>query len=127
MKHPEWEQFNKEREKQGKKPVSFEDWFRNYKDRRVQECIKYLGLDIQAPNYGTRNKQELMKQVISLTAKWDRGSYDKWVNLLSIRLGLQHRKVKQNYLQPLIGVGILLRHGNYVVFNGLPMDAYQDA
>jgi len=103
--NPEWEQFNKEREEQGKKPVSFEVWFRNYKDNRVRRCFKYLGLDIDSPNYGTRNKQELTRRAINLVAEWRQGEYDQWVNLLGIRLGLSSRTVVNNYLNPLITNG----------------------
>jgi len=126
-KHPEWEQFNKERKKQGKQPVSFEDWFRYYKDNRVRKCIKYLGLDIDSPNYGTRNKQELTRRTINLIADWRQGEYDKWVNLLSIRLGLSSRTVVNNYLNPLIKIGIILQRGNHLVFNGIPTEENKGA
>lgn len=118
--HDEWMRFNESQEREGKESIPFEKWFNEKRDTRVSDSISYLGLDVQAPNHGTRNKQKLMTEIIHLTAEWKQGQYDQWINLVSIRLGLQRRTAKNNYIDPLIGVGILVQRGKYVVFNGPP-------
>jgi len=118
-----WMQFNKEREETGLEPVTFEEWFKHERENKARWTIKYLGYDREAPNWGTKNKQEIMKRAIHYFAEWKSGLYDQWVNKLCNRLCLTPRTVKSNYLDPLIFEGIITRDNDFIVFKGPPEES----
>ncbi len=101
---------------------------KNHLRTEVYECIIYLDLDIEGPNRGTKNKQDLMVRVIEYVAEWKEGSYPTWRSMLATRLGLSTRGVCENYLDPLIREHIIDRAGQKVYFNGAPKtDSEEDS
>ena len=50
------------------------------------------------------------------------GVFDEWNAMLSIRLGLTGRTVRDNYLEPLIKEGIIAQTGDQLFFRGPPED-----
>jgi hypothetical protein len=96
------------------------NWLKNTLDPVVFECIKYLDLDKEGPNRGTKNKQDLMIRILQYIAKWKEGMYVDWRSKIATRLGLTPRAVKENYLDPLIREGIVGRVGPNVFFMGVP-------
>lgn len=121
-----WKQFNEQRKTNGLSPLTFEDWFtqhyRNMSHVNVTEIIKYLDLDIDNPNIGTKNKQRLMERALTYMKHWRIGTYTEWRDRLSLRLNVTVRTVRENYLDPLITEGIIKRTGSYVTFQGMPQD-----
>ena len=115
-----WVKNNEDRNKEGLPTISYEDWLNEHSHSQVTEVIKYLDLDRAGPNWGTRNKQELMKRLLYYISSWGIGSPDEWVSKLSTRLGLSPRTVKENYFIPLIKEGILDEIGSQIHFIGIP-------
>lgn len=75
-------------------------------------------MDREGPNWGTRNKKELMKRALRYISEWQTGAYDEWKAMLCNRLGLTGRTVKDNYLDPLIREGIIVQTGDQLFFKG---------
>lgn len=92
----------------------------------VNKIIKYLDLNIENPNIGTKNKQRLMERTLSYLKKWQTGSYEEWINRLSLRLNLTVRTVRENYVDPLISEGIVKKVSSQVVFVGIPEEVPED-
>ena len=112
---------NEERAKKGLPPIPYEEWCSEHCQRDlVSKSIEYLDLDRVGPNRGTNNKLELTKRTLYYISSWETGSVKSWTNKLSISLGLTPRTVKDNYLDPLIGVGIIRKDGMQLRFVGPP-------
>lgn len=90
------------------------------KDVALRNIIKYLDLSSGTPNIGTRNKRILMERTLVYLVEWHSGTYDEWINRLSLRLNLTVRTVRENYVDPLISEGIVRKTGSQVVFVGIP-------
>ena len=97
-----------------------ETWLRDHLNREVFRCIKYLDLDKEGPNYGTRNKQDLTIRTLKYLHEWQEGQYQEWNSRLALRLGISVRIVKENYVDPLIKEGIIGKAGSNVIFMGAP-------
>jgi len=122
-----WKEFNEERETEGLPPIPFDKWVKEYnRPNPLFHSIEYLGLDREGPNWGTRNKQELMRRMLEYLSSWRKGSYDEWRHKLSNRLGLSPRTVKENYLDPLIKENIITRNGSQLEFTGPPEEEHPD-
>lgn len=81
----------------------------------------YDFLDLNDPKDGRLViKADIMKKVIHLTAKWQKGKKREWVDKLSILTCVSTRKIREDYIQPLITMGILADFGNELTFVGLP-------
>lgn len=118
-----WSKFNEDRESKELSPIPFLEWFKkHYEKNPFSNSIKYLELDKEGPNRGTKNKQELMKRILTHIYNWGTGGYDEWISKLSIRLGLAPRTVKENYLNPLIKEGIIKQTDSQLYFVGPPED-----
>lgn len=65
-------------------------------------------------------KADIMKKVIHLTSKWEIGKKREWVDKLSIFTCVSTRKIREDYIQPLITVGILAEFDGTIKFAGLP-------
>lgn len=111
---------NEDRKRKGLPPIPYGDWEKEQLHSRVSEVIKYLDLDREGPNRGTRNKQELMKRLLYYVSAWGEGSYDEWISKLGTRLGLSPRTVRENYINPLIKDCIIKREGSQLLFVGVP-------
>ncbi|MEJ2281891.1 MAG: hypothetical protein P8X97_08335 [Candidatus Bathyarchaeota archaeon] len=65
-------------------------------------------------------KADIMKKVIFLTSKWNIGKKREWIDKLSILTCVSTRKMREDYIQPLITMGILGEFGEKIRFVGLP-------
>ena len=65
-------------------------------------------------------KADIMKKVIFLTSKWNIGKKREWIDKLSILTCVSTRKIREDYIQPLITIGILGEFGEKIKFVGLP-------
>ena len=119
--YKKWEKFNEDRISKGKTTIPFEKWIREYYTKNpVFKTIKYLELNKECPNFGTKNKNELMKRMITTIFEWTSGTESEWRSKLSIRLNLSTRTVRENYLNPLIEEGIIVKIGSILYFVGPP-------
>jgi hypothetical protein len=85
----------------------------------LSKIIRYLGLD--RIDGRLKLKADSMIKTIELTQKWKRGSKQEWVDKLANRTCISTRKIRENYLEPLITEGILRQLGNdNIEFVGLP-------
>ena len=122
-----WTKFNDDRVSKRLSTISFEEWFTEYyRKDLVTNSIKYLDLDREGPNWGTKNKQELMKRTLYYISNWRYGSSDLWVSKLSNRLGLTPRTVRENYLDPLIKEGLIAKAGSQLHFAGPPEEVSEE-
>jgi len=64
-------------------------------------------------------KADIMKKVILLTSKWKTGKKREWVDKLSILTCVSTRKIREDYIQPLITIEILAEFGDAIKFVGL--------
>jgi hypothetical protein len=82
----------------------------------------YNFLDLNDAKDGRLNiKAEIMKKVIRLTSKWKSGDKNEWINLLANRTCVSTRKIREDYVQPLISEGILREtEQGLIQFAGLP-------
>jgi hypothetical protein len=112
---------------QKEKEAEFRKKFHERYDARadVVKVIKYLDLNLENPNIGTRNKQRLMERALAYMKKWRTGTHDDWINRLSLRLNLTVRTVRENYVDPLISEGIIHKTGSQLVFVGIPDEGIQ--
>jgi len=78
--------------------------------------ISDLQLDRDPTLRQQKAKIENTKRVLKLTKSWNKGYYNVWVDWLSIPLGLSTRKIREDYLDPLISKGIIKRTENNEVF-----------
>ena len=97
-----------------------DNWLKNTLSPEVYDCIKFLDLDKEGPNRGTKNKQDLMIRTLQYISEWKEGIYEDWRSKLANRLGVTPRTIKENYLDPLIREGIVGKVGPKVFFNGVP-------
>jgi hypothetical protein len=65
-------------------------------------------------------KADIMKKVIFLTSKYKIGKKREWIDKLSILTCVSTRKMREDYIQPLITMGILAEFGDKIKFVGLP-------
>ena len=94
-------------------------WLESQYPREVFECIRYLDLDKEGPNRGTKNKQELMVRTLGYLFEWKEGKYNDWIKRLANRLSVSTRTAKDNYLDPLISEGIVSRVSHKVFWVGI--------
>lgn len=84
----------------------------------------YRFLELDKADGRVKLKADTMKKVIELTSKWKKGSKQEFVDKLANRTSLSTRKIRENYIEPLITEGILIQRGNgYIEFAGLPDNA----
>ena len=67
-------------------------------------------------NFLIGNIHILMKKVIYLTAKWKSGKKRELVDKLSVLTCVSTRKIGEDYIQPLIMLGILAEFGDTIKF-----------
>jgi len=104
-------QILEEQKTQTKKPVADESTLRAIYD--------FLDLN-EAKDGRLIIKADIMKKVIFLTSKWEMGKKREWVDKLSILTCVSTRKIREDYIQPLITIGILAEFGDAIKFVGLP-------
>ena len=65
-------------------------------------------------------KADIMKKAIYLMSKWKIGKKREWVDKLSIFTCVSTRKIREDYVQPLITMEILVESNDTLKFVGLP-------
>ena len=83
-------------------------------------CGIYHVLDLNEAKDGRLIiKANIMKKVIFLTSIWKSGKKLEWVDKLSILTCVSTRKIREDYIQPLITIGILSEFNGTIKFVGL--------
>jgi len=86
----------------------------------LNQIYEYLGLN-EKKDGRLQIKADIMKKVIQLTSKWKNGNINKWIDLLATRTCVSTRKIREDYVFPLISEGILAELPQDVIcFVGLP-------
>ena len=81
----------------------------------------FNSLDLNEPKDGRLIiKANIMKKVIFLASVWKSGKKLEWVDKLSILTCVSTRKIREDYIQPLITIGILAEFNGTIKFVGLP-------
>lgn len=81
----------------------------------------YVFLDLNDAKDGRLNiKADIMKKVIRLTSKWKCGKRNDWIDKLSVFTCVSTRKIREDYVQPLITMRILVEFDETIRFMGLP-------
>lgn len=80
---------------------------------------RFLGLD--TADKRLKLKAELMKTTLFLASQWKEGIKNEWISKIANRTCISTRKVRENYVEPLIDEGILREtRDGYIQFVGLP-------
>ena len=78
----------------------------DYSETGLKEVYDFL--DLNEPKDGRLViKADIMKKIIHLTSKWKMGKKREWIDKLSILTCVSTRKIREDYIQPLITTGIL--------------------
>jgi hypothetical protein len=89
----------------------------------LSKIYAYLELDSVTDNR-LKLKSDLMKKIIYLMSTWKEGTENEWIDKLATRCSLSTRKIRENYLKPLITEGIVAWEGNgHIRFVGIPDNA----
>lgn len=84
----------------------------------LKEIFDFLDLN-EAKDGRLIIKADIMRKVIHLTAKWKTGKKREWVDKLSILTCVSTRKIREDYIQPLITIEILAEFDGAIKFVGL--------
>jgi hypothetical protein len=98
----------------------------NKEDTEIKKILLFIGVDDDNPNMGTKAKRNLFTKVLEFCISNKEGSYSGWVGLLSMRFNMSVRTVKENYIEPLIDLGILDRNSNKIRYLGVPSTPEED-
>lgn len=91
-------------------------------EEQLLRIYRFLGLD--TVDRRLKLKAEIMKKTLQLTFGWKKGVKHKWISKIANRTGVSTRKIRENYIEPLIDEGILREIGDgYIEFAGLPPNA----
>jgi len=90
------------------------------KQNDLYNIFNYLNLN-EIKDGRLNIKANIMKKVIRYTSKWKNGNKNQWIHWLANRTCVSTRKIREDYVQPLISEGILVEtaHGT-IKFAGLP-------
>ena len=86
---------------------------------------KHLGLD-STPDARLKVKADIMKDVIYYGCIWKEGIYSVWINRMSIRCKVSTRKIREDYIAPLIDEGIFKLNGGTIAFVGIEKPSKED-
>ena len=90
-----------------------------YSETGLKEIYDFL--DLNEPKDGRLViKADIMKKIIFLLSKWKIGNKREWIDKLSVHTCVSTRKIREDYLQPLITIGILVETSYTIQFQGLP-------
>jgi hypothetical protein len=81
----------------------------------------FLGFD-KITDRRLQVKADIMKKVLSYCSEWKNGNEKQWTDKLANRTCVSTRKIREDYIDPLVSEGILEKtsDGN-IRFTGLPM------
>jgi len=80
----------------------------------------FLGFD-RITDKRLQVKADIMKKVLSYCSEWKSGNEKQWIDKLANRTCVSTRKIREDYIDPLVSEGILEKtsEGN-ICFMGLP-------
>jgi hypothetical protein len=92
-------------------------------DDVLEEIYAYLELDT-ITDQRLKLKANLMKKVVFYTMQWKEGTENTWIDKIATRTSVSTRKIREDYINPLVTEGILERTGDgHIRFVGLPVGA----
>lgn len=106
------EECTTEYKKKSTKPIE-------YSGSRLREIYDRLDLN-DAKDGRLIIKADIMKKAIYLMSKWKIGKKREWVDKLSVLTCVSTRKIREDYVQPLITMEILVESNETIKFVGLP-------
>jgi predicted transcriptional regulator len=85
----------------------------------------FLGFD-KISDKRLQVKADIMKKVLSYCSEWKSGNEKQWIDKLANRTCVSTRKIREDYIDPLVSEGILEKtsEGN-IRFSGLPKSEMQ--
>lgn len=92
------------------------------KDDEINAIYEDFNLNKDRPNMGTRARQTLLRESITLASKKKKGKFDDWVNDFSVELCVTPRTARENYLNVLIKKGIIRDDNGELTFVGIQKD-----
>ena len=85
----------------------------------LSKIQRFLGLD--TVDGRVKLKIEIMKKTLDYASQWKEGIKHEWISKIANRTGVSTRKIRENYVEPLIDEGILREtRDGYIKFEGLP-------
>lgn len=89
---------------------------------QLSKIHRFLGLE--TADKRLKLKAEIMKTTLFLASQWKEGIKNEWISKIANRTCVSTRKIRENYIEPLIDEGILKEtRGGYIQFLGLPNGA----
>ena len=90
------------------------------RETNLSKIYAFLGFD-RINDKRLQVKADIMKKVLSYCSEWKSGNEKQWVDKLATRTCVSTRKIREDYIDPLISEGILEKTsaGN-IRFIGLP-------
>ena len=71
-------------------------------------------------------KADIMKKVLSYCSEWKSGNQKQWIDKLATRTCVSTRKIREDYIDPLVSEGILEKTSEGTIrFSGLPKNEVQ--
>ena len=95
-------------------------------NEEIKKILNYIGVDDDNPNMGTKAKRNLLTKVLEYCIASESGNYNNWVGMISMKLNMSVRTVKENYIEPLISANILYRNDNSIRYLGVPVKENQE-
>jgi predicted transcriptional regulator len=88
--------------------------------RNLRKIYAFLGFD-KITNKRLKAKADIMKKVLTYCSEWKSGNEKQWIDRLANRTCVSPRKIREDYIDPLVSEGILEKtsEGN-ICFTGLP-------
>jgi len=90
------------------------------KQKDLDSIFNYLNLN-EIKDGRLNIKANIMKKVIRYASIWKTGNKNQWIDWLATRTCVSTRKMREDYVQPLISDGILVETAQGTIeFVGLP-------
>ena len=95
------------------------------RETNLGKIYAFLGFD-RITDKRLQVKADIMKKVLSYCSEWKSGNEKQWVDKLATRTCVSTRKMREDYIDPLVSEGILEKtsEGN-ICFMGLPKSEVQ--
>jgi hypothetical protein len=96
------------------------------REDELGKIYDYLGLNTVA-DQRLKLKGNIMKKVIYLCQQWGEGNEADWIDRIANRTCVSTRKIREDYVNPLVTDEVLERSGNgFIRFVGLPSGIGQE-
>jgi len=88
-------------------------------EEALSKIHRFLGLD--TADKRLKLKAQIMKTTLFYASQWKEGIKNEWISRIANRTCVSTRKIRENYIEPLIDEGILREtRGGHIQFVGLP-------